>query len=155
MEFDHALEEPHLSLDDVEELLAGCGHRPEADEIDRMARIEGVADLAFRLESADARPLAGPRIHHHDRPFPRIDRDAGRWDDARQRVVDRPRQRATIHQHLMAEAQDRRHRPGCDLDLFVATLPQQIEEKNAALECVKQVSGQAATSLLEAAPSAI
>ena len=111
MEFDDALEEAHLSLDDVEELLAGYGRRPEADEIDRMARIEGVADLALRLEAADARPLAGPRVHHHDRPFPRIDYDPWRRDDARQRVVHRPGQRPTVHQHLMAEAQHRRHRP--------------------------------------------
>ena len=74
MEFDHALEEAHLPLDDVQKLLAGRGRRPEADEIDRMAGIEGVADLALRLEAADARPLAGSRIHHHDRPLPRIDR---------------------------------------------------------------------------------
>ena len=74
MELDHALEEFHLSLDDVEELLAGRGHRAEADEIDRMARIQGIADLALRLEAADARPLAGARIDHHDRPLARIDR---------------------------------------------------------------------------------
>lgn len=42
MELDDALEELHLSLDDVEELLARCRHRPEADEVDRMARIQGV-----------------------------------------------------------------------------------------------------------------
>ena len=139
MEFDHALEEPHLSLDDVEELLAGCGRRPKADEIDRMTRIEGVADLAFRLESAYARPLAGPRVHHHDRPFSLIDCDAGRRDDARQRVVDRARQRATVYQQLMTEAQYRRHRPRRDLNLFVPALTQQVEKKDAALECVKQV----------------
>ena len=42
-----------------------------------MARIEGIADLALRLEAADARPLAGARVHHHDRPFARIDDDPG------------------------------------------------------------------------------
>ena len=55
----------------------------------------------------------------------------------------------------MTEAQYRRHRPRRDFNLFVPTLTQQVEKKDAALECVKQVSGQAATSLLEAAPSAI
>ena len=111
MELDHALEEAHLSLDDIQELLAGRRRRPEADEIDRMARIQGIADLALRLEATDARPLAGPRVDHHDRPFSRIDCDSRRRDDARQRVVDRPRQRPTVHQHFMAEAQHRRHRP--------------------------------------------
>ena len=73
MEFDHPLEESHLSLDDIQELLARLGRRTEADEIDRMAGIEGVADLALRLETTDARSLARPRVHDNDRPFPRID----------------------------------------------------------------------------------
>ncbi len=78
MEFNHALEESDLPLDDVEELLPGCRNRTEADEVDRMARIEGVADLALRLEPADARPLASSRIDHHDWPFPWIGRYSGR-----------------------------------------------------------------------------
>ena len=76
-----------------------------------MARIQGVADLALRLEAADARPLASARVHHHDRPLARVDRDPWRRHDARERVVDRPRQRPTVHQHLVAEAQHGRHRP--------------------------------------------
>ena len=43
-----------LSLDDVQELLSGCRRRPETDEVDRMACIQGIADLAFGLEAADA-----------------------------------------------------------------------------------------------------
>jgi hypothetical protein len=104
MEFDHALEKAHLSLDNVEELLAGRRGRPEADEVDRMTRIEGVADFALRLEATDSRPLAGSRVHHHDRPFPRIDCYPWGRDDARQRVVDWPGQRPTVHQYVMAEA---------------------------------------------------
>ena len=73
MELDHALEKSHLSLDDIQELLARFGRRAEADEIDRMAGVEGIADLALRLETTDARSLAGPRIHDHDRPFSRVD----------------------------------------------------------------------------------
>ena len=104
-----------------------------------MARIQSVADFAFRLEAADAWPLAGPRIHHHDRPFARVDRGPWRRHDARERIVDRPRQRKPAHQQFMVEAQHGRHRPRCDLDLFVAALPQQIEEKNIALERIDHV----------------
>ncbi len=129
----------HLPLDDVEEQLAGRRCRPEADKVDRMTRIEGVADLALRLEATNSRPLTSSRVHHHDRPFPSIYCDTGRRDNARQRVVDRPGQRATVHQHLVPEAQHSCHRAGCDLDLFVTALAQQIEEKNAALERVHHV----------------
>ena len=82
MELDHALEELDLSFDDIKKLLAGCRDRAEADEIDRMTCVEGVADLAFCLESTDAWSLSGPGIHHHDWPFPRIEYDPRRWDDA-------------------------------------------------------------------------
>ena len=104
MELDHALEEFHLSLDDIKELLARFRRRPETDEIDRMAGIEGVADLALRFEPADAGPLARPRVHHNDRPFSRVGFDP-RWrHDAGQRVVHWAGQRPTVHQHFMAEA---------------------------------------------------
>ena len=111
MKLDHALEELHLSLDDVQELLARRRHRSEADEVDRMAGIQRIADLALRLEATDAWPLAGPRVHHHDRPLARVDRDPWRRHDARERVVDRPWQRPAAHQNLMIEAQHGRHRP--------------------------------------------
>ena len=139
MKFSHALEEAHLSLDDVKELLARFGRRAKTDEIDRMTRVEGIADFTLGLEAADARPLAGARVNHDDRPFARIDLDAGRRNDARKCIVDWPGQRSSVHQHLMAEAQDRRHRARCDLDLFVAAPAQQIEEKHAALKRIDQV----------------
>ena len=59
MEFDDALEEAYLPLDNVQKLLTGYGRRRKADEIDGMARFESVADFALGLEAADARPLAG------------------------------------------------------------------------------------------------
>ena len=45
----------------------------EADEVDRMARFEGLPDLAFRLEAADARPLAGTWVDHDDRSLGMVD----------------------------------------------------------------------------------
>jgi hypothetical protein len=105
VEFDHAFEEFDLSLDNVHELLAGRRRGAEANEIDRMARIQGVADLAFGLEAANAGPLAGARVHHHDRPLAIVSRDSWRWHNARQSVVDWAWKQAPVHQHFVAEAQ--------------------------------------------------
>jgi len=43
-----------------------------------MAGVEGIADLALRLETTDAWSLARPRVHDNDRPFSRVDFDP-RW----------------------------------------------------------------------------
>ena len=110
MKFSHALKEAHLSLDDVKELLARFGRRAKTNEIDRMTRVEGISNFTPGLKSADARPLAGARINHDDRPFARIGLDAGRRNDARKCIVDWPGQRPSVHQHLMIEVQYRRHR---------------------------------------------
>ena len=83
MQFDHVLEEFHLPLDDVEELLARLRCRGEADEIHRMAGGERVPDLALRLESTDAGSLAGARVHDHDRPLACIGLHAAGRHDAR------------------------------------------------------------------------
>ena len=139
MEFDDALEEAHEPLHDVQELLTGHGRRRKADEINRVTRSEGVADLAFGLEAADARPLAGSWIGHHHGPFPRIDDNPWRRRDARKRVVHGPGERSTVHQHLMTEAQHRRQRLRSDLDFLVAALAQQIEEENAALKRIDRI----------------
>lgn len=78
MELDHTLEEAHLSLDDIQKLLARLRRRTETNEIDRMAGVESIADLALRLEPTDSWSLARPRIRDNDRPFSRVDFDA-RW----------------------------------------------------------------------------
>ena len=111
MELDDPLEERHLSLDDIQELLAGRRRRPEPNKVNRMACVQSVADFAFRLETANAWPLAGPRIHHHDRPSAGVDRGSCRRHDAIERIIDRPRQRKPTHQQFMFEAQNGRHRP--------------------------------------------
>ncbi len=104
MELDHPFEKLHLPLDDVQELLAGRRRGAKSDEVNRMARIQSIADFAFCLESADAWPLTSPRIHHHDRSFAWVDRDTWQRHDARKRVVDRAWQRPTAHQNLVVEA---------------------------------------------------
>ena len=104
MELDHPLEKLHLPFDDVQKLLPGRRRRSEANEENRMAGTQSVADFAFRLEAADAWSLTSPRIHHHDRSFARVDRDTWQRHDARKRVVHRAWQRPTAHQNLVVEA---------------------------------------------------
>ena len=138
----HALEERHLPLDDIEECLAGRRGRAEAEEIDRVALGQGVADLAVGLEAADTGTLAGARVDHHHGAFAGIGRGAVRRQDAQEGIVDRPRQGEAVHHHLVAIAQHGGERPRSDLDFFVAALAQEVEEEQAALEGVDQVVGQ-------------
>jgi len=78
--------------DDVQELLAGFGYRTEADKVDRVARGQGIADLAVGLDAADTRPLPGARTHHDHGSLARIGRDSRRRKNARQCIVDRSQQ---------------------------------------------------------------
>ena len=59
----------------VGERLARLGMWPEGDEIDRMAGAQRDADLAVRLEAADARAVAGARIDDHVGTLRRVDLD--------------------------------------------------------------------------------
>ena len=89
MQRDHPLEEGRLGVDDVLDRLPRHGLGQEADEIAGMPGLEGDADLALRLEPADARSMAGARIDDDERPLARIDLDAGRRRDAHEHVVHR------------------------------------------------------------------
>ncbi len=54
----------------VGERLARLRHRAEHDEIDRVAVVQGDADLAVGLEAADAGAVAGARVDDHVGPLP-------------------------------------------------------------------------------------
>jgi hypothetical protein len=58
MKFDDPLEEADLAFYDIQELLAWLRRRAEADEVDGVACGQRIADLALRLEAANAWPLA-------------------------------------------------------------------------------------------------
>ena len=102
MKSDDLLQEHRLGARDVLERLAGHRIGQETDEIAGMAGLEGDADLAVGLEAADARAVPGARIDDDERTPRRIDLNALRRNDAHERVVDRPFERAAI---------DRRARP--------------------------------------------
>ena len=104
-----------------------------------MAGGEGVADLAFAMEAADARPLARARIDDHHRPLLRIDDCALGRDDAGERIVDRALEALAADQDLVAEGEHGRERPGRHVRLLVASLAQDVEKQDGALGGVDQI----------------
>src|SRR5262249_41089458 len=62
MELAHLLDEDGVRTRHILDTLALHRLRGEADKVDRMSELERIADLADRLEAADARPLTGARV---------------------------------------------------------------------------------------------
>ena len=96
MQRDHLFQEYRFGARDVLDRLSRHRIGQEADEIAGMARLQGDADLAVRLEAADARTMAGARIDHHKRTARGVDFDAFGRDDANQPIIDRPFERAAV-----------------------------------------------------------
>ena len=69
------------AVDDVLNGLTRDGLGQEADEVAGMAGLKGHADLALRLEAADAGAVAGAWIDDDERPLLVIDLDALRRSD--------------------------------------------------------------------------
>lgn len=102
-------EEGRLGADHVLGGLPRDGVGQEADEIARMAEGQRYADLAFGLEAADARAVAGARINDDEGALVRIGRHLG-GKDAHQPVVDRARKLCAVHHHLEGKVQHMRRR---------------------------------------------
>ena len=136
---DHLLEEHRLGAHDVLDGLARHRVGREADEVARMAGAHRHAQLAVGLEAADARPVPGARIDHHERPLLRIDRDPGRRLDARQQVVDRLGEGAAVQHQLGVEAEHMRHR----LRLLLVVLRRcagAVTSQNRIVRCIASVT---------------
>ena len=73
MQRDDAFQEHRLGVHDVFDGLARHRVGRETDEVAGMAGMHGHADFAVGLEAADARPVPGARIDHHERPLQRIE----------------------------------------------------------------------------------
>ena len=73
-----------------------------------MAGAQRHADLAVLLHAADPGTVAGARIDDDDRRLRRIDRDSVGRNDAHERVIDRPLQRAAVAQDFHREGQHMR-----------------------------------------------
>ena len=98
-----------------------------------MAGLKGDADLALRLEAANAGSMAGARIDDDEGPLLLIDLDAFRRRDAGQNVVDRTRKLAPVHDELGAEFENVRGWLGGVLLVLLAPLLHDVEEKDPAL----------------------
>ena len=85
--------------------LAGNRIRQEANEIAGMARFQGAADLAVRLETADTRPMARPRIDNDEGAHQRIDPHPGfrAGKDTEQHIIAGPREGSSIHHDFIME----------------------------------------------------
>src|SRR6476469_9995150 len=86
------------------------GHRlgQEPDEIARMTGLQRDADLAVGLEATDSRAVASARIDNDEWPEGWLDRHAVRRQNARQDIVDRPRECPSIEDELDVEVEDMR-----------------------------------------------
>ncbi|MNS63636.1 hypothetical protein D3C72_967360 [compost metagenome] len=135
--------------DDLEEGGLGARHRfdglpwtgllEEGDEVAGMPAAQCDADLAVRLEAADAGAVARARVHHHEGALVGIGRIRVRRHDAQQRVVDGLGHVAPVHQHFMLEHQHGRHAAALMLGSLVAAPAQDIEEQDAALPGVDAI----------------
>ena len=140
MKRDHAFEKSGLGARDILDRLPGHGIGQEADEVAGMARLQGHADLALRLEAANARPVAGARIDDDERTLAFVDLDAVGRHDADQNVVHGPRQLAPVHDEFAAEFQHVRRSLCGMLPIALAALLQDVQEKNPALARIEPIS---------------
>ena len=136
---DDLFEEHRLGAGDVLDRLAGHGVRQEADEIAGMPGLERDADLAVGLEAADAGAVPGARIDDDERPQRLVDLDARRRNDAHEQVVDRPLERAAVHDELGLVVEHVRRGFGHVLAVLVAALAHDVPEQDAALRGIDRV----------------
>ena len=118
---------------DILDRLPGHGIGQEADEVAGMTCLEGNADLALRLEAADAGPVAGARIDDDEWTLARIDLDTLGRHDAYQGIVHRPWQLAAIHDELAAELQHMRRGLCGMLLIALAALLEDVQKEQSAL----------------------
>src|SRR5580658_10486769 len=96
MQCDNLFDEGALGPGDILDSLSRHGIRHEPDEIAGMAGFHRDADLAVRLETADARTMAGAWIDNNEGTTCEIDLHTTRRLDAYQSVIHRPRQVSAV-----------------------------------------------------------
>ena len=150
MQFDHFLEKRGFRAHHVFDALAGDRVGKKAHEIARMSRSQRRADFAVALEAADSGAMPGARIDHHKWPqtprimiFERIviGPQIGGRDDTHESVVDRPRQRAPVHDQLGAEIEHVGRAFVQMLVVLIAALAHHVGEQHRALPRVDRVVG--------------
>jgi hypothetical protein len=104
-----------------------------------MAGMKRRADLALRLETADAGSMSRPRIDQNKGTLHRVQLNTLRRPDTHETIVHRPFELAPIHDHLEIERQHVRGRAGSMLTILVSALAQDVQKQNRALESVGQI----------------
>ena len=139
MQRDHLLQKNRLRTRNVFDGLTRHRLGQETDKIAGMPSLQRNSDFAVRLEAADARAMAGARVYHDKWAAQRIDLHTTRRDDAHQRIIDRPLERAAIHDQLGPIVENVRNRLGKMFEVLVAALAHYIGEQHAALNGIDHV----------------
>ncbi|MNV14532.1 hypothetical protein D3C71_1052190 [compost metagenome] len=133
MQRDDLFQEARLGHHHVFDGLFRHGLRQEGGEVAGVPRTDRHADLAFRLEAADARTVSGARVHHQEGALDRVGFHAFGRLDAQQPVVDGAGQLAAIHHQFELHAEH----VGCALGhvfvILVAALAQHVGVEHATL----------------------
>ena len=124
---------------DVLDRLAGHRLGQEADEVAGMTGFHRDADLAVRLESADARPMTCTGIDHDERAAPVIDLHPAWWRNAHERIVDRPLKRSAVDDQFNGIVEDMRRGFGDVFAVLQSALAHDIEEQDTALPGIHQI----------------
>ena len=129
MERDHSLEERSLRVGDVLNRLPRHRIGQEPDEVARMPRLEGDANLAVGLEPADPWPVAGAWIDDYKRALACIHLHAIGRHHADESIIHRPREPAPIHDKLVAELEYMGRGFGSMFLIALTALAQDIPEQ--------------------------
>jgi hypothetical protein len=148
VQLDDFFKERRFGAHDVFDRLARHRVGQKADEVARVSGAQGGADLAFALESADARTVPRARVEDDERAqAPRIAHagdvacglEVVGGDDAHEAVVDRARQRSPVDDQLGGEVEHVGRIVEQMRLILVATLTQHVGEQDAALPGVDGV----------------
>ena len=139
MQRDDLFKEHCFGARNVLDRLARHGVGQKADEITGMSGLERDADLAVRLEPADARAVPGARIDDNERPAQRIDLDSCGRNDAHQGIIDRSLQAAAVDDELDFVLEHMRRSLREMLAVLIAALAHDVPEQHGPLRRIDHV----------------
>ena len=139
MQLRHSFQKDRPGVYDGFDGLTRFGIRREPDEVTRVAGSHGFADLAVRLEPADARTVTRAGIDHDKGALLFVDDGARRRFDSHHPVVDRPGQLSPIDDQFTGEMKHVRDRLGHVLPVLIASPAHHVQVENGALACVDDV----------------
>src|SRR5262249_36322875 len=132
----YLLDENGFGACDVFNGLSRNGIGQESDEVARMAGLNCDTDFTVGFKPADAGTVSGARINDNEGPQLWIDFDARRRDDAYKRVIHRSLQCTPVNDQLSFIIEHVRRCFRHVFAILIPTLPHDIPEQDAALECV-------------------